>query len=95
MRKARRHNRQIHKATINKGGTRKRNQAPYEVKGFRLFDKVTAKGREWHIHGRRLKGAFVLKTLNNEKLEITPSKITLLKHQHAYITERRAFLPDL
>ena len=96
MRKVRRHNRQIHKATINKGGVRKRNQAPYEVKGFRLFDKVEASGREWYIHGRRLNGAFALRTLQGEKLEIVPSKITLLGQQHTYITERRtAFLPAL
>ena len=60
MRKVRRHNRQVHKATINKGGVRKRNQAPYEVKDFRLFDRVKANGREWYIHGRRLSGSFVL-----------------------------------
>ena len=96
MRKVRRHNRQIHKATINKGGVRKRNQAPYEVKGFKLFDRVKANGREWYIHSRRLNGSFVLKTLQGEKLEITPSKITLLGQQHAYITERRtALLPAL
>jgi len=94
--KVRRHNRQIHKLTIQKGGIRKRNQAPYEVKGFRLFDKVKAKGSMWYIHGRRVKGSFVLKTLEGEKLEIAPSKITLIGHQSAYITERRtALLPAL
>lgn len=96
MRKVRRHNRQIHKATIAKGGVRKRNQATYEVKGFRLFDKVKAKGREWYIHGRRTKGSFVLKTIQSEKLEIAPRKIRLLEHQNTYITERRmALLPSL
>lgn len=96
QKKMRRHNRQIHKLTIQKGGIRKRNQAPYEVKGFRLFDKVKAKGSEWYIHGRRVKGAFVLKTLEGKRLEITPSKITLVEHQSAYVTERRtALLPAL
>ena len=47
--KVRCHNRQIHKNTILKGGYRKRNQAPYEVKGFRLFDKVQFKGQECFI----------------------------------------------
>ena len=41
QKKVRCHNRQIHKNTILKGGVRKRNQAEYEVKGFRLFDKVS------------------------------------------------------
>lgn len=92
MRKVRRHNRQLHKASIMKGGIRKRNQAPYEVKGFRLFDKVIAKGCTWYIHARRLTGSFVLKTLQSERLEIAPSKIALLGQQHAYITERRTAL---
>ena len=40
QKKVRCHNRQIHRLTILKGGVRKRNQAPFKVKGFRLFDKV-------------------------------------------------------
>ena len=56
QRKVRCHNRQIHKNTILKGGIRKRNQAPYEVMGFRLFDKVRWKGQICFIFGRRSKG---------------------------------------
>lgn len=92
IKKVRRHNRQIHKMTIGKGGYRKLNQAPYEVKGFRLFDKVKAKDREWYIHGRRTKGAFVLKTFLGEKIEVAPNKIKLLGRQHAYLIERRKAL---
>ena len=44
QKQTRRNNRQIHKLTILKGGVRKRNQAPYEIKGFRLFDKVVFNG---------------------------------------------------
>jgi len=90
QKKVRCHNRQIHKFRINKGGVRKLNKAPYLVKGFCLFDKVKAKGKEWYIHGRRLKGSFVLKTFQGEVLEIMPSKIRKLYSQHGYITERRA-----
>ena len=89
MRKVRCHNRQIHKMTINKGGNRKLNQAPYIVKGFRLYDKVLAKGKEWYIHGRRLKGSFVLKTLAGNSLEIVPSKIQFFGTQRGFIVERR------
>ena len=89
FKKVRRHNRQIHKTTIQKGGTRKLNQAPFTVKGYRLFDKVKAKNQEWYIHGRRLKGSFVLKTLTGEKLEIVPSKIKFINHQNAFLVERR------
>ena len=90
QRKVRRHNRQIHKNTIQKGGIRRRNQAEYLVKGFRLFDVVKAKNKIWYIHGRRNKGAFVLKNLQNETLEITPTKIKFLDSQNSFITERRS-----
>ena len=90
QKKVRCHNRQVHKFRINKGGVRKLNKAPYLVKGFCLFDKVKAKGKEWYIHGRRLKGSFVLKTFQGEVLEIMPSKIRKLYSQHGHITERRA-----
>ncbi len=90
QRKVRCHNRQIHKLTILKGGIRKPNQAEYKVKGFRLFDKVKAQDREWYIHGRRVKGAFVLKTLAGDKLEIVPNKISFIAPQRGFIVERRA-----
>ena len=51
--KVRCHNRQIHKTNFIKGGYRKRNQAPYEVKGFRLYDQVLWKGQKCFIFGRR------------------------------------------
>lgn len=56
----RRHNRQIHKFKILKGGVRKLNQCPYEVKGFRLFDVVKYQGEEWLVKGRRTSGYFAL-----------------------------------
>ena len=93
--KVRCHNRQILKMTIGKHGIRKANQAPYLVKGFRLNDIVTAKGSEWFVHGRRSKGSFVLATLNNQKLEISPSKIRFVSVSDTYLTERRKALPTL
>lgn len=88
IKKVRCHNRQIHKLTIQKGGVRKMNQAPYEVKGFKLFDKVLCQNKEWYINGRRIKGAFVLKNLKNKTLEISPSKIKLINYQKSYLIER-------
>ncbi|MFG6353375.1 MAG: HNH endonuclease, partial [Oscillospiraceae bacterium] len=58
----RHHNRQLHKATILKGGIRKSNQAAKYVKGFRLFDKVRYQGQECFIWGRRTSGSFRLRT---------------------------------
>ena len=89
QKKVRCHNRQIHKLTIGKGAYRKRNQCPYEVKGFRLYDKVRAQNREWYVHGRRLKGSFVLKTLDGNMLEIAPSRISRISSQAGFIIERR------
>ncbi len=64
IKQVRRHNRQIHKANILKGGKKKLNQAPYLVKGFRLFDKVKYKGEECFIFGRRSSGYFDLRKLD-------------------------------
>ena len=89
QKKIRCHNRQIHKAKFSKGHIRKLNQCAYEVKGFRLFDKVKSKGSEWYIHGKRTKGAFVLKNLSGDTLEISPSKIQLICYQRGFIAERR------
>ncbi len=88
QKKVRRHNRQIHKMSTLKGGIRKLNQAPIYVKGFRLFDAVKAKGKEWYILGRRLKGSFVLRNLQGDTLEITPSKIQLIYRQNQFISNQ-------
>lgn len=92
QKKVRCHNRQIHKTTIGKGGIRKRNQAGFEVRGFRLNDVVKAKGCKYFVHGRRVKGSFVLKDLQGNKLEIAPSKIRFIYHSGHMLTERRTVL---
>jgi hypothetical protein len=60
----RRNNRQLHKATISKGGKRKRNTAPKEVHGFRLFDCVKYQGVCCFVFGRRSSGYFDLRFLD-------------------------------
>ena len=64
IRQTRRHNRQVMKARILKGGKLKRNQAPYLVHGFRLFDKVMLNRRQCFIFGRRLRGNFNVRTID-------------------------------
>ena len=87
--KVRRHNRSIHKMTIYKGGVRRANQAPYETRGYRLFDLVSVEGALWHVCGRRVKGCFILKRMSDgTSLEKTPTKITLVTHQPSYIQEK-------
>jgi N6-L-threonylcarbamoyladenine synthase len=68
QKKVRCHNRRIHKNTILKGGYRKRNQAPYEVMGFRLYDKVKWKTQNCFIFGRRSTGYMDLRSLDGTKI---------------------------
>ena len=86
----RRHNRQLHKTTILKGGYRKANQCPREVFGYRLNDVVRYKGNNWFVHGRRARGSFVLSNLDmTERAEVSHRKIRLLNHTGTMLTERR------
>ena len=95
QKKVRCHNRQIHKSTINKGGYRKLNQAPYTVFGFRLWDKVIYKKEECFVQGRRSSGYFQLKRLDGST--VTPAvnytKLHLVETGKHYITERRRAIP--
>ena len=68
LRQRRRHNRQLFKANTPKGGMRKRNQAPYLVKGFRLFDKVRYKGIECFVFGRRSSGSFDIRLFDGTRV---------------------------
>ena len=87
----RRHNRQIHKLTILKGGVHKRHQAPYLVHGFRLFDKVLCKGEVGFIFGRRSSGAFDVRRLDGTKISagISYKKLSLLEKLKTFLTELR------
>lgn len=95
QKKVRCHNRQIHKNTILKGGVRKRNQASYFVKGFRLFDKVMYKGQECFIFGRRSTGSMDLRLLDGTHINASVSykKLELIESRKNYITERRTAVP--
>ena len=87
----RHHNRQIYKAKISKGGIRKRNQAPYLVKGFRLFDKVLYQGKECFIFGRRVSGRMDVRLLDGTRINASVGykNLKLLELRKAYLTERR------
>ena len=89
QKKIRCHNRQIHKANILKGGRQKLNQASYIVKGFRLFDKVSYKGQECFITGRRATGYFALKTIKYVKVhDSAKSKdLRLLETKGSFIAQ--------
>lgn len=95
QKKARCHNRQLHKMTIAKGGVRKANQAVKEVKGFRLFDCVRYQGIECFVFGRRTSGYFDLKLLDGAKVDASASwkQIKLIERGKTLLTERRKALP--
>ena len=93
QKKARCHNRQIHKLTILKDGIRKRNQAPYLVKGYRLFDKVSYQNKEYFIFGRRKSGFLDIRTLFGGKVNkgsLSCKKLNFIATRTYYLTERRA-----
>ena len=89
QKQTRRHNRQIHKLMILKGGLRKKNQAPYEVKGFRLFDKVKVLGEEGFIFSRRSSGYFDVRKLDGSRISagISHKKLSLVEKRKTYLFE--------
>ena len=76
----RRHNRQIHKMKILKGGKKKNNQAPFKVFGFRLFDKVLYNNEINFIYGRRKSGNFNIRDFNGENpKDVSYKKLKLIR----------------
>ena len=73
-----------------------RNTAPRFVKGYQRFDKVSWKGIECFIFGRRQKGYFDLRNIHDNP-KVTASAnvkdITLLESAKTLLTERRAAIP--
>ena len=91
QKKVRCHNRQIHKNTILKGGIRKRNQASYEVKGFRFYDQVLWKGQKCFIFGRRSTGRMDLRLLDGTHINasVGHKNLKLLSMRKNYLIEQR------
>lgn len=76
----RRHNRQIHKAKILKGGKKKMNQSPFEVFGFRLFDRIVFNNQYYFIYGRRASGSFNIRDIDGKKpKDISCKKLKLYR----------------
>lgn len=95
IKQVRKHNRQIHKVNILKGGIKKLNQAPYLVNGFRLFDKVIYKGQECFIFGRRSSGYFDLRKLNGTIIHRSANckDLKLVQEAKNLLWERRMAFP--
>lgn len=86
----RKHNRQIHKCTIGKGGVKKLNQTPKYVFGFQLFDKVKYNNQECFIFARRSSGYFDLRRLDGTIIghSVSYKKIKLLEKRKYNLIER-------
>ena len=87
IRKVRIHNRQIHRASIMKGGIRKNNQVSKEVNGFRLMDSVKCDAIRCYVNGRRARGQFSLSDITGHVLNNTISykRLSLVNHNGGYI----------
>ena len=87
IRPVRHHNRQLHKATILKGGIRKASQAEKYVFGYRLFDKVQFDGQDCFIFGRRSTGIFTIKTITGKMIKdgISFKKLQFLEKSTNYL----------
>src|SRR6266568_5703435 len=92
LKQVRRNNRQLHKATIRKGGKKQRNTASKYVHGFRLFDCVKYQGACCFVFGRRSSGYFALRTLDGSKISTSASykKLVVIQKASACLIERRA-----
>jgi RRXRR protein/HNH endonuclease len=97
IKQVRRNNRQLHKATIRKGGKRQRNTAPKYVHGFRLFDCVRYQDTCCFVFGRRRSGYFDLRRLDGTRLHTSASykKLALIQRASACLVERRAAFPPV
>jgi N6-L-threonylcarbamoyladenine synthase len=86
----------LHKATINKCGKRKLNQAPKYVHGHQLFDRVQMPdGRKGFIFRRRSSGSFGVRALDGAKLSEGTGckKHKPLEKRKTILTERGVRLP--
>ena len=94
IRKLRANNRQLHRATIRPGGKRRNNQAPREVRGFRLMDSVEYAYRDCFLSGRRMSGSFSVADITGKVLagSVSYKKLTLKHHNNTYIMEEAVLL---
>ena len=91
FKKVRRHNRQLFKAKILKGGKLKKNQCPYTMFGFHRFDSVKFDGKLCYVNSLRTSGCFQLKNLDETKFEknITYKKVIRLFARTGYVCGER------
>ena len=75
-----------------KAGRKKLNQAPYLVKGYRLFDLVEYAKELYYVYGRRATGYFDIRKLDGTKVNkgsINCKYLRLLATRKSILTEMR------
>ena len=87
FKKIRRHNRQLYKDSIEKGGYKKPNQCPYITRGFRRYDMVEYKNKLYFINSLRSTGSFEIHNLQGVKINKTPTKLKLIKKRGGFVTD--------
>ena len=87
LKRLRRHNRKVMKSNMLKGGRWKRNQAPREVTGFRLFDSVLYHDVPAYVSGRRSSGFFTVKDGEGKTLSASVSckSLGLIRHNNTHV----------
>ena len=93
IRKLRANNRQLHKASILKGGIRKNSQVSREVHGYRLMDSVVYAERPCFVKSRRQSGYFSLSDLSGHVLadSVSYKHLILSHHNNSSIMEESVF----
>ena len=81
----------VHVYASANSGVRKRHQTPYEIKGFRIYDKVLYRGKTAFIFGRRSSGYFDIRTLDGERISaaVNSKKLRLLEKRRTFLIELR------
>lgn len=87
LKQLRRHNRKVMKSNLLKRGRWKRNQAPRNIKGFRLFDSVLYNNLPAYVHGRRSSGFFVIKDAEGRTISdsVSYKRLKLIRHCNAHL----------
>ena len=93
IRKLRANNRQLHKASILKGGIRRNNHVSREVHGYRLMDSVVYAERPCFVKSRRQSGYFSLSDLSGHVLadSVSFKHLILSHHNNSSIMEESVF----
>lgn len=91
MKLRRNHNRQLHKATPQKGTGIRSPKSPYFTKGFASYDLVEYNGKEYYITKKRKTGYFGLGDASGKTLinSVKWDKIRLLQRNKSYSIETR------